>query len=445
MLFYKTKFINRNDFKDLYGSIGVEYISFIKRLTLIVIFVLILPISLAQSVIDFNKIDQTAQILEKEFKELESANDPNDVALVVEGEKLNGIELILIDYLKKKYPYIAKVRPKSDEEVNLNDLLNTNKMVVLLGGHSQNKITSQIIEKYILKEKEHPSKTILLIYEGKNNAGSKILVVSDRRGFNNVARLGPERSPLRKFMPPAAVVAVASFLSVLLASLWQRISGPIRVILAKVVTGLRKKKVRVQAEAKYFTIGKFSMKYREIIAIIIGAFIYALAVTLAVTGLGIPILEVLKISVIGSLIFFVVREIGRIFMCFYMELHTEYLFWFPGAIFSVLTGYLGNTLNTPGFVVEHKDKEILFNKYSRVKYFIVLGTFIISFIFFILNILFPSISFQLFAIISSTYAATEIIPFKPCPGKDIMKWRPILWGITLIIVFSSYIMFNFVI
>lgn len=128
-----------------------------------------------------------------------------------------------------------------------------------------------------------------------------------------------------------------------------------------------------------------------------------------------------------------------------MDLHTEYLFWFPGAIFAVFTGYLGNTLNTPGFVVEHKDKEILFKRYSFVKYIIILGTFIISFIFFVLNILFPSISFQLFAIISSTYAAVEILPFKPCPGKDVFKWKPILYSISLVIFFSSYILFNFVI
>lgn len=342
--------------------------SITKLVGLIIVLVLILPIAFAQSsLIDFDKIEQTAQILKIEFKEVESAIEPNDVAVVVEGSKLNGIETILINYAKKKDESFSKVIPKSEEEIGIDDIMNTHKMVLLLGGPSQNKLSAYILSQGILKEKEHPSKDILTIYEGKNNAGSKILLISDRRGFNNVARLGPERSPLAKYMPPAAVVATASFLSVLFASLWPRLSGPVRVVVAKFVTGWRKKKIEVKAEAKSFTIGRFTMKYREVLAILFGAVIYATAVTIAVTGLGIPILEVLKISVIASLLFFVVREVGRIIMCFYKELHTEYLLWFPGGIFAIFTGYLGNTLNTPGFVVEHKDKELLFNRYSSVK------------------------------------------------------------------------------
>jgi len=416
------------------------------KLRFIVFFLLVLPIGFAQSsLIDYSKIDQTAAILEKELDSVINAEDPNAVALVVEGDKLNGIELIVMDYIRKKYPAIADVKAKSDKDTDLSEVLNTNKLVILLGGPSQNSAAAQLIEKNLLKEKEHPSSDILSIYEGVNNAGSKIFVFSDKRGFKNVARLGPERSPLAKFMPPAAAVATASLLSVFLASLWSYISGPVRVVAAKLLTGWRKKKASIKREPKSFSVGRFSMKYRELLAILVGAVVYGLAVTLAVTGLGIPIFEVLKISIIGAIVFFTVREIGRILMCFFMDLHTEYLLWFPGAFFAVLTGYLGNTLNTPGFVVEHKDKEVLFNRYTLIKYLIVLGTFIISVTFFVLNILTPSTGLQLFAIISSTYAATEILPFRPCPGKDIMKWRPILHIISLVIFFSSYILFNFVI
>lgn len=398
----------------------------------------------AEVLTNTEKIEQTAKILENEFNELKSP-DPNDDAIVIYGTRLNLVEKKLIEYAKNKYPSFAKIRPTFDTSVSLDEVMQTSKRVILIGGPSQNKISDELLKGSNLKEREHPSKDIFAIYEGKTNKGSKILIISDKRGTDNVARLGPERSPLSNFMSPAAVVAVASLLSVLLASLWARLSGPVRVVLAKVITGRRKKKVAVEPEAKRFSIGSFSMKYREVLAIFAGSIIYAAAVTLAVTGLGIPIFEVLKISVISSLVFFAVREIGRLLMCFFMDLHTEYLFWLPGSIFAIITGYLGNTLNTPGFVVEHKDKEILFNRYSAVKYFIVLGTFIISLALFILNVLFPSVRLQIFAVISSTYAATEILPFKPCPGKDIMKWKPILWGFSLLIILASYILFNFVI
>ena len=139
------------------------------------------------------------------------------------------------------------------------------------------------------------------------------------------------------------------------------------------------------------------------------------------------------------------REFARLLMSFYLNLHTEYVFWYPGAFLALFTGYLGNTLNTPGLIVEHKDKEIKFDKYSFIKYIIVVGTFIVSLIFIILNLVNPSIKLQLFGIISSTYAAIEILPVKPCPGKDIFKWKPVLSVFTLLIIFSSYVFFNFIV
>jgi len=409
-----------------------------------IVLILVLPLAFAQSfIIDFDKIDQTAQILEDDFSDIEAADNPNDVAMVIEGSNLNGIEAILIGYIKQRYPFFQEIAPVSDEEVNVDEIMNSNKIIILLGGPIQNKITD--ITQDRVTEKDHPSKGLFSIYEGSNNAGSDIFVLSDRRGYKNIPRLGPERSPLSRFMPPAAVIAAASFLSILLASLWSKISGPIRVVLARVIAGWRKKRAKVESEARSFNIGRYNMKYREILAILFGAVAYATGVTFAVTGLGIPLLQVLKINIIGALVFFIVREGGRIFMSHLMDLHTEYVIWFPGAIFALFTGYLGNTLNTPGFVVEHKDKEVKFNKYTFIKYLIIIGTFIVSLVFLITNIIKPSINIQLFGIIASTYAAIEILPFKPCPGKDVFKWKPVLAIITLIIVFPSYIFFNFIV
>lgn len=271
-----------------------------KTFCLLLLIVICMHTVFAASLIDTEKIDQTAKILEDEFKEIESAKDPNDVVIVIYGSNLNLIEQELIKYVKIKYPFFEKVRPIYDVNTNLEEIMGTGKRVIVIGGPSQNKIASKLLEQGSLKERDHPSKDIFAIYDGKTNADSKILVISDKRGFDNFARTGPERSPLSKYMPPAAVVATASLLSVLLASLWMRLSGPVRVVMAKLITGWRKKKVAVEGEARRFSIGNFSMKYRELLAIFTGAIIYAAAVTLAVTGLGIPIFTVLKISLVGS-------------------------------------------------------------------------------------------------------------------------------------------------
>ena len=239
----------------------------IKKLFIIFfISLFVFPICFSQKIpfIDLEKFEQTAQILEEEFRSIKGVDNPNDVMIVVEGNELNGVELVLFDYIKKKYPAFEKLKFLSDKDADLDMIMSTDKTVVLLGGPSQNEITGSVKDG-ILSERDHPSKDMFSIYEGKNNVDSKILVLSDRRGFENVMRAGPGRSPLSEYMSPNAVVATASFLSVLFAALWTRISGPVRIVLAKYVTGWRKKKIEVKNEARGFSIGKFKLKYREII------------------------------------------------------------------------------------------------------------------------------------------------------------------------------------
>ncbi len=405
----------------------------------------LIPSSLAQDSIflDYKSIEQSAQLLKQDLAGLTAAADPNSVALVIEGSRLSGVEKLLFMFLKERYPPLAKTIPVSDTAISFEEVMNTNKTVVLIGGPSQNLIVEKLQQQQ-LAEKDHPSKKVFAIFEGKNNAQAKLYVISDRRGFENFARLGPERSPLRRFMSVQAVIATASILSLLLTMLWNYLGGPIRIFLGKNILGWKKKKLQVKTQARTFSIGALTVKYRELGAIFLGAVIYALAITLAITGLGIPLFDVLKLNIIGGLVFYIVREVGRIVLSYRMNLHTEYVFWFPGALFALFTGYLGNTLNTPGIVVEHKDKEITFNKYAFVKWIIVFGTFVIAVVFHVINLLSPSRSFQLFGIICSTYAAMEILPMKPFPGRDIIKWKPILWTLSFLIMFSSYVLFNFV-
>lgn len=392
----------------------------------------------------FGNIEQTLILLEKEFSHISRAAKPSDVAVVYEGSATNAVEKGLVSYIETRYPFTKGLEKQSDD-VDLNEVLQTSKMVILLGGPSQNKITEQLFEKDLLQKKEHPSDKTLALYEGKTNTGSKILVVSDVRGFENVRRVGPSRSPLAKVMPTEAVVATASFLSLLLAALWLKIGGAVRVLLARLITMKRKEKVDMHHVARAFHLGKIQIKYREFFAILAAALAYATGVTLALTGLGYPFWDVFKLSIIGGIIFYGVREFGRIIICYAKDIHTEYTLWWPGAIFAVLTGFLGNTLNTPGVVIEHKDKEVKFSRYTPVKYGIVFGTMVAAVVLFIVNIISPSKGIHIFAVIASTYATAEIMPFKPMPGKDIAQWRPVLFTFTLILIVCVYVLFNFVI
>jgi len=201
----------------------------------------------------------------------------------------------------------------------------------------------------------------------------------------------------------------------------------------------------VHHEARGFHIGGLEMKYREIVSIIIGAVVYTAAVTLAIAGFSRGAVDKIGIALVGGLLFFGVRELGRIILCYFKGLHTEYIIWIPGMILTLVTGFLGNTLNAPGFVIEHKDKEIRFSAYAFVKYIIVFFTALLATGLFLYNIVNPSRGIQIFAIISSTYAMAEMMPFSPMPGKDIIKWRPVLYAFTFMAIIVMYVMFNFVI
>ncbi len=391
------------------------------------------------------QFERTINILKDDYGDVMVAVEPDDLVIVIEGSDINGVEKTFVSFLEKQFPFINKIDRISDKTISMNEVRNTNKTVILLGGPSQNSVAEQLFREGLLQEKEHPSESALAIYEGKNQAGSAILVLSDRRGFENIGREGPNRSPLSRYMAPEAVVVTASFLSILLAALWAKLGGAIRVLFARLLTGKRKKTINIHHKAKDFGIGNLRIKYRELFAILIAALVYTTAVTISVTGLGYSILDVLKISIIGGLLFFGIREFGRIILCYFKGLHTEYTIWLPGAILSLGTGFLGNTLNTPGVVIEHKDKEVKFGQYAFVKYIMVLGTTILGAALFIANILSPSKGIQMFAVIASTYAVAEIMPFKPMPGNDIMKWKPVLFALTFIMILCIYVLFNFII
>ncbi|MFC1755121.1 hypothetical protein ACFL96_17295 [Thermoproteota archaeon] len=392
-----------------------------------------------------DEFEQTITVLEKEFENISKEEDPDTVAVFIRGSDVNAVEDAFLYYSQDKFDFITKMDHLTDKDFTYQRVMNEERIIILLGGPSQNSITKRLVIEGVLHEKEHESDDKLVIHEGVNREGSKIIVISDQRGFENFGRLGAERSPLAKYMPKNAVLATASIISIFLAFLWANIGGAIRVWLAKVVTGRKKKKLEKATEARGFNIGGIRIKFREVIAILIGCLAYTTGVALAIAGLGYPFGIVLRLSIIGGLLFFGVRELGRIILCYFKGLHTEYVLWIPGAIFAVATGWLGNTLNTPGFVIEHKDKEIKFRKYAFVKYIIVLATFLLSVGLFIYNIINPSKGIQVFAVIASTYATAEMMPFKPMPGKDIWDWRPILFVLTFCLIFVSYVVFNFVV
>lgn len=405
----------------------------------------LLPVSLAQADVPFfdeEKIRQTAALLEGDFEPVRGVPDPNTAVLLVEGKELNAVERALFPYVMQRYPALERVTPTPESQVTAAQVLAEQRMVILVGGPSQNGITREVLAQVALQERDHPSKDFLAIYGGKTLGGAELLVLSDRRGFDNVPRLGPSRSPLAKFMSPPAVVATASAISLFLMWLWGIIGGPIRVVAARLITTKKAAKAKAEAAASGFTVGGMLVRYREVAAIIGAALLYATASTIAVIGFGVPLLQALKINLIGGLAFYGIREVARIIMSHRMKLQTEYIFWLPGAIFGLISGWLGNTLNIPGYVKTFQGGDAA--KFAKMRYTITVGTFVLAVAFLVLNLAIPSIGRQLFGIIASTYAAVEILPVRPCPGKEIFAWRPALATITLMVVWPVYLLFNFV-
>jgi len=409
--------------------------------TLLVFLLLLFPSVSAQSL--NQELTEIQNIINVEFSDIFENDNLQDKLIVIVGSQVSGVERIAVEIIKKQIdkPEVLELLIQKDTDSALQQALQTTKTIFLIGGPSQNLVTKKLIRDGLVQSPQTEKAKIIAVARGTNSQGSKIVVFSDLRGFNNIERESAYLSPLARFIPVEYVPAAASLIAIILAYL----VGFIKRIIGNYIIGFGKKQARIKEDYIGFKVRDFNVKLREYMAIFLGASIFGMAIALSYTGLQITVLQTFKFTAVACLLIFIIREGIRLLLSYSMKLHMEFKLWITGDIISLISGFLGNTLNTTSFVMEVKDKDYSFEKATKIKYWVVLLTFVGGTIFFVLNLLDPSKFNQMLMASATTLGLADIIPIKPLLGVDIKKWKPGLWFFTILIMVILYIIMNFVV
>ena len=199
----------------------------------------------------------------------------------------------------------------------------------------------------------------------------------------------------------------------------------------------RLKKKKISSQFIGFIIKGIRIKLREWISIISAAIILALSIsyTYFVNEPGIFIF--ISINIGSNAIIFSVRNLTRLIMDKHQGIHTEYVFWYFGAIITIASGWLGNTFSLAGYTIANKETES--NKLAKNEYLINIITFIAGTLFFIWNLYYPCTFAQMAAILAISLAFIQMLPIHPFIGKVIKTWKNRLWKITFALILIFYV------
>jgi len=422
-----------------------------KTLVNLSIIVLLFLLLSSNAIADINQeVQEIQSTLQSEFYDILAAPNSQDKMIVVIGSQINGVEAVAIEIIKSKIqkPQLIPLITRKESEGTLNEVLTTSKTVFLVGGPSQNLVTRKFVNEGLVKISEAEKGKSLILSRGKNRNNAKIIVLSDSRGFNNVARDSARLSPLAKFMPLPLVPVAASIIGILLSYIlrfWPYLLKFLKTYAGKYISSKGKKTAKVKEHYIGFKVAHHHVKLRECISILIASSAYAVAIALSYTGLQSEIVKTLKITLIAAFVIFGIKEIIRILMSFIAKIHAEFVFWLPGAIVACISGWLGNTMNTVSFILEFPDKHFSHEKMTKIKYAVTIMAFLAGAVFFVINLVHPAKLYQMIMATATTSSMAEMIPVKPLAGKDFKEWKKWLWITTTLVMAVLYVLMNFVI
>jgi hypothetical protein len=365
--------------------------------------------------------------------------DEKSVVVVV-GETLNGPERAALTVLDTQYPDIMGQRI-SASKTTLSDLEKGGKLVILIGGISQNSVTAQLSERNMLSSKSHEFLNQLSISTAKGKSGTKYLVLSDKRGFVNLPRKAASYSPLAICLPLSLVPIVASAIGAVLTSLAHPLFNLLQSFMENVISSRKKAKSRI-THTRWKLLG---IKAREVISITAAALVLGIAISWTYAG---PTSQFLYLMVLNTVICLLAGfsheavhwGIGKL-----VKIDTEYKFWLGGSVLTIFSAFLGNAFGLQGFLIEEEKEGEARWKKGVMKLAPALFTTAVMLAFAFLNFVYPMVVFQMVYSIASVLAMADILPLKPMDGYDVRRWNVIIWLIAFVGISVSFVFANFVI
>nr|WP_227716955.1 site-2 protease family protein [Methanobacterium paludis] len=134
---------------------------------------------------------------------------------------------------------------------------------------------------------------------------------------------------------------------------------------------------------------------------------------------------------------FVLHELAHKFVAIRYGFQAEFKMWVQGLIFAIITAYFGFVFAAPGAVYIHGD---YISREENGKISLAGPVTNIILALFFLTLMFVPTSSQLITMIAtfgfavnSFLAFFNLIPVSILDGAKVLKWNPVVWGITAVL------------
>ncbi|RMF06206.1 hypothetical protein D6764_02715 [Candidatus Woesearchaeota archaeon] len=409
------------------------------RLTsqLVVVFAFVLSFSLALPAANARILSMKADL--EAISQSISAGSGNE-SIIVLGSRASSIEKLLLKYARENYKELAGV-PLFKEEDFTENITTNNSAVYIIGGPKESILADKVVnEGKLLKEypisfgtvKEYSFRRI------------KHVIVSDKRGYGNYAK-NTAKSPLSKVVPQEYVPAAAAGITLLL--LWL---GKILYALAfkiarvfvssRIMSKVRKKEIKKSFSG--FTLKGVRIKYREWLSIFLAAVVFAVAASY-IYIFEQPVVPYVLMHVGVNSVIYALRHGTRLWLDKVHNIHTEYMFWYWGAILTIISGWLGSTFSLAGYTVSETKKGE--KEEGHIGFVTNIATFFAFLIFAVWNFFEPSPLLQSIETLSISISFLFMLPFKPFTGRYVYRWNRKLWWLGFVPIAVFYVAVNIIV
>ena len=389
-------------------------------------------------------------------------------SMVVIGSQLSATEKASWALLKEKFPELKDVQLVQDTPENYDKIKNAQGPVVFVGGPSQNYATKLAGNDGLLQNDIASSAGFLDAQMGTTPNGQKILVVSDTKGYNNLAKDGAKYSPLAAVIPQEYVPVAASGISVLLMLILQALMPFAQSIgEERIIDLIGAKKVKLAKETKMV----FGIRVREIVALVLASIVIAAAVTYVFTGPTAGFINLFGLNFVICVMTEILYTVINALASKRFNIESEYVFWAHGGALTLLSAVLGNPFGLAGFLFtpeeeeepkdktagakkeeakaktpeEHKLELLETRNYAIVAFLPPLACIMLATVLAAINFFAPSEFLQMGFTILSFVALLDFLPIAPLAGKDIVTWNVFVWALFFFPTLGLYVMMNYVI
>ncbi|MFH1222659.1 MAG: hypothetical protein V1492_06270 [Candidatus Micrarchaeota archaeon] len=376
---------------------------------------------------------------------------------VVIGARADASEQAAWAAARAQYPEMSQLKFVEDDVANIGKIENAPGPVIFIGGPSQNDLMKESLDRGLIQT-DRSSIGTFSVQRGTTKSGNTVIVISDNKGYDNVARKSLQYSPIAMALPkelkpyaqiivPVASVSITAFLMLLLNAIAPFVSA----FIEKSLQGWGINQVKLSPNPKRI----FGIKLRQMAAGFGAACILAAAITYTFTGPQIgDFLPLFVLNIIICMGTYFFHDLVQLVVAKLYKLDAEFVFWREGAALTLFSAVLGSPFGLAGFLYNpaevnakpksEAEEKALKESLGMVNLLPALLCLALAIFFAGINFLLPNVVFQMLFSILSFIALLDMIPIAPMSGTNIFRWNVAVWLFFFMPFALAYILLNYI-